>query len=109
MIPFQINNYLDKAFSEINEKGIENPYQIAGIKGYISAKPWSAPVALVQSRPNGQSIFPTVEMLDSKIDSWTESVDPFRDTGPPPTAKWGITLWGSINPSQRFQRSEKVS
>ena len=38
LIPYKLLDFSDKAFSELNKKIIEHPYEIAGIKDYEPAK-----------------------------------------------------------------------
>ena len=67
-------------FGSLNKPVVEHPYELAGIKGFAPPQPWvTAKAALATTEPIDFR-FPTVEELDDEIDSWPESINPFKST-----------------------------
>ena len=78
LVPYKLLDFSDKAFSEIDKRIVKNPYKIAGIKDFKPARLWSAPAASSNIQSSDFVSFPTVRELDEEIDSWPESVNPFK-------------------------------
>jgi hypothetical protein len=82
MVPLETS---DQLFGNLNKKPLDHPYQGADIRGYTPATPWAAaPAAVAELKSSGNHeeipVFPTVETLDNEIDSWPESINPFKQS-----------------------------